>query len=71
MFNFDNKKGPSFTKILKSCVFRYWARNYIGFPIFISKVPNTAHTVLADMEKYKMVSSLAQFYAFLSHTSQS
>ncbi|KAL5250210.1 hypothetical protein ACHWQZ_G016066 [Mnemiopsis leidyi] len=34
---------------------RYWARNYIGFPIFISKVPNTAHTVLADMEKYKMV----------------
>ncbi|XP_063686830.1 NAD-dependent protein deacylase Sirt4-like [Bolinopsis microptera] len=30
---------------------RYWARNYIGFPVFISKVPNTAHKILAEMEK--------------------
>jgi len=34
---------------------RYWARNYVGFPVFISKVPNTAHKVLAEMERFNQM----------------
>ena len=30
---------------------RYWARNFAGWPIFSSKIPNATHLSLAKMEK--------------------
>ena len=34
---------------------RYWARNYIGWPIFSSFQPNKTHFILADWEHRKKV----------------
>jgi len=33
---------------------RYWARNYIGFPIFASRRPSTVHRFMADWEGGKL-----------------
>lgn len=30
---------------------RYWARNYAGWPIFSSHLPNQGHHILADLER--------------------
>ena len=31
---------------------RYWARNFAGWPLFSSFLPNVSHEILADMERY-------------------
>ena len=33
---------------------RYWARNYIGFPIFASRKPSTVHHFMADWERGRL-----------------
>ena len=48
--------------------FRYWARNFVGFPVFIDKKPNMSHSVLAAMEKQGMVGFGMVYQSARAHT---
>ena len=53
LYSISNDRPVQHQDFVKSALKRqrYWARNYAGWPIFSSHLPNQGHHVLADLEK--------------------
>ena len=54
LYAVSDQRPIQYSDFLKSPLrrHRYWARNFVGWPIFSAKQPNSAHISLAELEKH-------------------